>query len=75
MLIAARILRVSNCAKSPGITLTTCQVARGESQTNLANVFLIIFAQKDISGESISVKFLVTGPPEKVSYFTPQNEY
>ena len=43
---------------------TTHQVTRGESETNLANRFLIKFAKTEILGNSILVN-LVTGPSKK----------
>ena len=41
-----------------GIVLTSRQVARGESKTNLANRFLIKFAKTEIFGDSIWENFV-----------------
>ena len=47
-----------------GIALTTRQVARGELETNLANIFLNKFAKKYIFGEYTWLKLIVTCPPK-----------
>ena len=44
------ILHHGNLPIMPGIALTTRQVARGESETNLANRFLLKFTKNYIFG-------------------------